>query len=130
IQPLSCRDHEPLKSVALCPPPGIHGLPPRPKERATVQSLFQLTANKLDDSPQALDAFKGKVLLIVNTASRCGFTPQYAGLEKLHEEYQGKGLEVLGFPSNEFGAQEPGTAQEIASFCTLNFGVKFPLFEK
>ena len=73
---------------------------------------------------------KGKVLLVVNTASKCGFTPQYAGLEKLYQEFQDRDFEVLGFPCNQFGAQEPGTADEIAEFCTINFGVTFPLMQK
>jgi glutathione peroxidase len=74
--------------------------------------------------------FQGKVLLIVNTASKCGFTPQYDGLEKLHAELSGRGFAVLGFPSNDFAGQEPGTEAEIRDFCTLTYGVKFPMFEK
>jgi glutathione peroxidase len=92
--------------------------------------LYDLTANTLAGKPQALSAYKGKVALVVNTASECGYTPQYAGLEKLSEEYAGRGLVVLGFPSNDFGGQEPGSAEQIAAFCTKNYGVKFPMFEK
>ena len=77
-----------------------------------------------------LDRYKGKVLLIVNTASQCGFTPQYKGLEALHKKLHAKGLEVLGFPCNQFGGQEPGSDAEIESFCELNFGVTFPMFAK
>lgn len=77
-----------------------------------------------------LSAHKGKVLLIVNTASKCGFTPQYEGLEKLHQEYGGKGLEILAFPCNQFGNQEPGDADEIKNFCSLNYDVSFPLMGK
>jgi len=83
-----------------------------------------------DGSEVDLSAYAGKVLLIVNTASKCGFTPQYEGLEALHRRYAGRGFEVLGFPCNQFGAQEPGDAVEIASFCTLNYDVTFPLFAK
>jgi glutathione peroxidase len=93
-------------------------------------SLYDLTASTLAGQPQPLSAYRGKVSLVVNVASACGFTPQYAGLEKLFEEYRQKGLVVLGFPSNEFGAQEPGTAEEIQTFCETKFGVKFPMFEK
>jgi glutathione peroxidase len=93
-------------------------------------SLHELTANTLAGKPQPLAAYKGKVVLVVNVASECGFTPQYAGLEKLFEEYAPKGLVVLGFPSNDFGAQEPGSADQIATFCKKNYGVTFPMFEK
>jgi glutathione peroxidase len=93
-------------------------------------SFFDFTANRLDGRPQALSEYRGKVLLVVNTASECGYTPQYAGLAKLHEEYKDKGALVLGFPSNDFGAQEPGTAEQIAEFCDARYRVRFPLFEK
>ncbi|GMM72270.1 glutathione peroxidase [Alteromonas gracilis] len=77
-----------------------------------------------------LEQYKGKVLLIVNTASKCGFTPQYEGLEALYQKYKDKGLEILGFPCDQFGHQEPGNDEDIAEFCSLNFGVSFPLFQK
>jgi glutathione peroxidase len=93
-------------------------------------SFFDLTTHTLDGKPQALSAYRGKVLLVVNTASECGFTPQYAGLEKLHEQYASRGFEVLGFPSNDFGGQEPGTPAEIERFCSTSYRVTFPLFEK
>jgi len=93
-------------------------------------SFYDLTTRTLDGKTQPLSAYRGKVLLVVNTASECGFTPQYGGLEKLHEEYERKGFAVLGFPSNDFGGQEPGTAEQIASFCSTKYDVKFPLFEK
>jgi len=93
-------------------------------------SVYDFEANLIDGKPVKLSAFKGKVLLIVNTASKCGFTPQFAGLEALHEKYAGKGLAVLGFPSNQFGGQDPGTNEEIGAFCTTNYGVSFPMMEK
>jgi glutathione peroxidase len=80
--------------------------------------------------PQSLDDYKGQVLLIVNTASECGFTPQYAGLQALYEQYHDQGFEILGFPCNQFGKQEPGTAEEIREFCQVNYGVTFPMFDK
>jgi glutathione peroxidase len=93
-------------------------------------SVHELTVTRIDGKKEKLDAYKGKVLLIVNTASECGFTPQYEGLEKLHKDYAGKAFEVLGFPSNDFGAQEPGSNSEIAEFCRSKFGIDFPMFEK
>jgi glutathione peroxidase len=84
----------------------------------------------LMDEPVSLCQFRGKVLLIVNTASECGYTPQYEGLEKLYRRYRDKGFAVLGFPANDFGAQEPGSNKEIAQFCRLNYGVTFPMFTK
>jgi glutathione peroxidase len=92
--------------------------------------LYDIPLNRLDGSATTLAAFKGQVLLIVNLASKCGFTPQYAGLESLFEQYRERGLQVLGFPCNDFAAQEPGAAEEIQSFCTATYGVQFPLFEK
>lgn len=93
-------------------------------------SLYDIPLKRLDGSPTTLAAFQGQVLLIVNLASKCGFTPQYAGLESLFENYRERGLQVLGFPCNDFAAQEPGSAEEIQSFCTATYGVQFPLFEK
>ncbi|HEX3141559.1 MAG TPA: glutathione peroxidase [Rhizobacter sp.] len=93
-------------------------------------SVYDFEAVSIDGKPASLATQKGKVLLIVNTASACGFTPQFAGLEKLWETYADKGLVVVGFPSNEFGSQDPGSDSEIASFCQLNYGVKFPMMSK
>ena len=93
--------------------------------------LLQKTFNRLqDDAPQNLCQYSGKVILVVNTASQCGFAPQYEGLEKLYATYGSKGLVVLGFPTNDFGQQEPGKGKEIADFCFNTYGVKFPMFEK
>ena len=93
-------------------------------------SFYDIQTNALDGKPGNLAQYKGKVALVVNVASKCGFTPQYTGLEKLYRELQPKGVVVLGFPSNDFGGQEPGTAQEIATFCKLTYDVTFPMFEK
>ncbi|MBK5914758.1 glutathione peroxidase [Rhodocyclus purpureus] len=97
---------------------------------ATQSALYALSAERLDGSTQSLADYAGKVLLIVNTASRCGFTPQYAGLEALYRRYRERGLVVLGFPCNQFGAQEPGSEVEIGAFCEKNYGVSFPMFAK
>jgi glutathione peroxidase len=93
-------------------------------------SLYDISAQRLDGSSGDLAQFRGKVLLIVNVASRCGFTPQYTGLEALYRKYQERGFEVLGFPCNQFGAQEPGTAAEIGAFCSSTYAVTFPMFAK
>lgn len=94
------------------------------------QSIYEISANTLTGEPVNLRDFAGKVLLIVNTASKCGFTPQYEGLETLYEKYRARGFEILGFPCNQFGQQEPGGADEIGAFCQRNYGVSFPMFEK
>ncbi|MDX2097999.1 MAG: glutathione peroxidase [Leptolyngbyaceae cyanobacterium bins.59] len=93
-------------------------------------SLYSLQVTTIDGKPQTLDTYQGQVLLIVNVASQCGFTPQYAGLEALYRQYQDKGFTILGFPCNQFGAQEPGTEAEIQSFCSRTYNVTFPLFAK
>ncbi len=93
-------------------------------------SVYDFSAQTIDGKTRTLADFKGKVLLVVNTASQCGFTPQYAGLEALHKKYAKRGFAVLGFPSNQFGQQEPGPESEIAEFCERNFGVTFPMFSK
>jgi glutathione peroxidase len=93
-------------------------------------SLYDITVDDIHGKPVKLSRYKGKVLLIVNTASECGFTPQYKGLEQLYGKLHGKGLEVLGFPCNQFGGQEPGSEKEIEQFCELNYGVTFPMFAK
>jgi glutathione peroxidase len=93
-------------------------------------SLYRLTTKTLEGQPADLGAYAGKVALVVNVASQCGYTPQYTGLEQLYGDLKGKGFVVLGFPSNDFGGQEPGTAQEIRQFCSINYNVTFPLFDK
>lgn len=96
----------------------------------TSTSVYDFSATAIDGKSVSLDTYKGKVLLIVNTASQCGFTPQYKGLQALHEQYGEKDLVVLGFPCNQFGQQEPGSSEQIQSFCETTFGVSFPLFQK
>ena len=92
--------------------------------------IYSLSIQRADGSTQSMTDFKGKTLLIVNVASQCGFTVQYEGLEKLYQKYKERGLVILGFPCNQFGSQEPGSDEEIQSFCTLNFGVTFPVLSK
>ena len=95
-----------------------------------MSSLYDFEALSLDGQPVPLSQYRGQVLLIVNTASACGFTPQFAGLQKLHQQYGEKGLTVLGFPCNQFGRQDPGTHAEIGAFCQKNYGVSFPMMAK
>jgi len=93
-------------------------------------SVYDFAAQRLSGAEELLSAYRDQVLLVVNVASQCGFTPQYGGLEALHRTHKDKGFSVLGFPCNQFGAQEPGSAVEIANFCTTNYGVTFPVFAK
>lgn len=117
--------------VALLAGCGATAAPPAPTASvSTAGSFYELEATRLTGEIEKLSAYEGKVSLIVNTASKCGFTGQYEGLQALHEELAGQGLVVLGFPSNEFGGQEPGSSSDIASFCKMNYGVEFPMFEK
>ena len=101
-----------------------------PAGRGSVSSFYDLKTTTLDGKPADLSQYRGTVSLVVNVASFCGYTPQYKGLEALHRDLKGKGFNVLGFPSNDFGDQEPGTAAEIATFCRLTYDVTFPMFEK
>ena len=95
-----------------------------------MRTVYDFEACQINGQDMALSQFRGKAMLIVNTASQCGFTPQFGGLEELHQAYGGKGLVVLGFPCNQFGAQDPGNDGEIASFCQVNYGVSFPMMSK
>jgi glutathione peroxidase len=95
-----------------------------------MELIHQFSVKNSKKEQVSLEQYKGKVLLVVNVASKCGFTTQYEGLQKLYEKYQNQGLEILAFPCNQFGFQEPGTEDEITSFCSLNYGVKFPVFAK
>lgn len=99
-------------------------------ENMSTKSIYEFSAKSIDGKDVNLSKFKGNVLLIVNVASKCGFTPQYEGLESLYKKYKDKGLIILGFPCNQFGKQEPGTEEEIAQFCQTNYGVTFPMFAK
>lgn len=93
-------------------------------------SVYQFTAETIKGSEKSLSDYKGKVLLIVNTASKCGLTPQFEGLQRLYDQYKDAGLEILGFPSNQFREQDPGSNEEIQQFCQINYGVSFPMFSK
>jgi glutathione peroxidase len=120
---------EPASPAASAPAAEPAQAAPAPAS-GQVTSFFQLSARTIEGKEQAFTAYQGKVVLAVNTASQCGFTPQYAGLEDLWKKYKDKGLVVLGFPSNDFGGQEPGTDREVQSFCKMRYGVTFPLFSK
>ncbi|KGE19045.1 glutathione peroxidase [Paenibacillus wynnii] len=93
-------------------------------------SIYEFEANTLRGEEESLSKYKDKVLLVVNTASKCGFTPQYKGLQEVYEKFKDRGFEVLGFPSNQFAGQEPGEGEDIAEFCEINYGVTFPMYEK
>jgi len=93
-------------------------------------SIYEFSLKTIDGTPAPLSAYKGKVVLLVNVASKCGYTPQYAGLEKLYEKFKDRGLVIVGVPANNFGAQEPGTNEEIRTFCTRNYNVSFPMMSK
>jgi glutathione peroxidase len=112
--------------VSSAPTDAAGVLPPT----AGASAIYPLSVKRLDGTEVRLSSWAGNVLLIVNTASECGFTPQYEGLEALQKKYEARGFFVLGFPSNDFGGQEPGTSAEIATFCSSKFGVTFPMFEK
>ena len=118
------------RTFALAFLAGIALVAPLPAQQANMSSFYEFKTTSLDGKPADLAQYRGKVSLVVNVASKCGYTPQYEGLEKLQREMKGKGFNVLGFPSNDFGLQEPGTAQEIATFCKLTYDVTFPMFEK
>lgn len=113
-------------AVLLAPAQGAASEPEAPAP----DSILELQARRLTGSVEPLERYRGQVLLVVNTASRCGLTPQYAGLQKLYERYRERGFSILGFPSNDFGNQEPGSDAEIGAFCRSNYGVEFPMFSK
>jgi glutathione peroxidase len=115
----------PHRMACAFPMLGCHGI--NMEQR---MELFNIEAQRLDGTSTKLEAFRGKVLLVVNVASKCGFTPQYTGLEALYRDYHARGFEVLGFPCNQFANQEPGNAEEIASFCSTTYDVSFPMFAK
>jgi glutathione peroxidase len=129
----TCIDRQQFFFVS--PPPGTFAAGGTPSEfspgEITMSALvYDIPVRKITGTDSSLEEFKGKVLLIVNVASKCGLTKQYEGLERLYEQYRGQGLVVAGFPANDFAGQEPGTNEEIQGFCTANFGVEFPLFDK
>ena len=95
-----------------------------------MSDFYEFSAESLNGETRSLSDYKGQVVLVVNTASKCGFTPQYKGLQELYENYKNRGFTILGFPCNQFGGQEPGDAEDIGSFCEVNYGVEFPMFNK
>ena len=119
-----------MRRMALWAAVIAFAVPVAAQDRGGAVSFYDLKTRTLDGKPADLSQYRGTVALVVNVASYCGYTPQYSGLERLHRELKGRGFAVLGFPSNDFGDQEPGTAGEIAEFCRLTYDVTFPMFEK
>jgi glutathione peroxidase len=103
---------------------------PIPIRRHSFMSIYEFEAITLRGKEESLSKYKDKVILVVNTASKCGFTPQYKGLQEVYDKFKDQGFEILGFPSNQFASQEPGGSEDIAEFCEINYGVTFPMFEK
>jgi len=126
---VSCDSETPEGSPPASPPPSAPA-EVQTEAPAVAKPLYAFELNDIDGNPAKLAQYKGKALLLVNVASKCGYTRQYAGLQSLYEKYQDKGLVVLGFPANNFGSQEPGTNAEIKTFCTTTFSVNFPMFGK
>ncbi len=122
--PTAAKDNPPAATVQEAPAPLAES------GKRPAGSVHDFSLETIDGAPRSLGEFRGKVLLLVNTASECGYTPQYQGLEKLHATYEARGFSVVGFPSNDFGGQEPGSNKEIKAFCTAKFGVTFPMFAK
>jgi glutathione peroxidase len=116
--------------AALIALPGPAPAESEAREAGTPASLLALEARRLSGGTESLDRYRGQVLLVVNTASRCGYTPQYEGLQALYDRYRAQGFSVLGFPANDFGRQEPGSDSQIRAFCRSNYGVEFPMFSK
>lgn len=119
-----------MKRIALCLAAMLVALPLMSQEAPVPASVLDFTVKSIDGADVPLSSYKGKVLLIVNVASKCGYTPQYAGLQAVYQKYAAQGFEVLGFPSNDFMRQEPGTDAEIKNFCALKYNVTFPMFSK
>lgn len=126
----ACRRAEPDAKASGATLAAAASAPSAPSAPSRGTPMIDHEISTLDGKPERLSAYRGKVLLLVNTASKCGYTPQYDGLEKLHERYAAKGFSVLGFPCNDFGGQEPGSPEEIQTFCESKFHVTFPLFAK
>ncbi len=130
---LSCVLALAFVASACAQKPAAQAAKPEDKQKSgnkKMTSIYDFTMKDIDGNEVKLDAYRGQAALIVNVASRCGYTPQYEGLEAIYKKYKGKGFVILGFPANNFGAQEPGTEKEIKSFCSLTYGVTFPMFAK
>src|SRR5262249_18300165 len=119
-----------MKLLSLVALAILTGAPTQPAGGTAVPAALNFTMKSIDGKPVDLSKYQGRVVLMVNVASECGYTPQYAGLEQLHKKYASKGLSILGFPSNNFGGQEPGSDPQIAEFCQKNYGVEFDMFSK